>query len=422
MGLTGFRSRVVGLTTLVSVLVVSASVVLTQLLMARATDADARALAHTRAHAVAATVTLRSGQVRAIEGPPDTLDAVAWVYADGRLVDGRVPTELADPAARLAAGGQERFSMVGDNLLYALPVDVQAHRVVAVVTVSLTPYEQSERRGLWISLALGLLAVILAAVVAHVVVRHSLRVIHRMSALADDWGEHDPDRRFGLGPPRDEFGELAQTLDRMLDRVAAAMADERRLTDEIAHELATPMTVLRGEAQLAQLDDSRLEPGLVLVELDRLEAAVTAILDAARSNLRGEGWCHLAPALQRAADERAVRVEAPSELEVAVPGDLVIALLTPLLDNAFRHARGDVALVAEPSGDAVVVHVMDDGPGFAMADVDRAFEPGTTSGDGHGLGLAVVRRIVDAAPGVAVRVVPDGRGHVEIRLPLRTTP
>src|SRR5262245_42578732 len=82
MGLTGFRSRVVGLTTLVSVLVVSASVVLTQLLMARATDADARALAHTRAHAVAATVTLRSGQVRAIEGPPDTLDAVAWVYAD----------------------------------------------------------------------------------------------------------------------------------------------------------------------------------------------------------------------------------------------------------------------------------------------------------------------------------------------------
>jgi two-component system OmpR family sensor kinase len=60
--------------------------------------------------------------------------------------------------------------------------------------------------------------------------------------------------------------------------------------------------------------------------------------------------------------------------------------------------------------------VLDDGPGFQPDDLDRVFAPGHSGTDGHGLGLAVVRRIAKAT-GLGVRAVADGRGHVEVRFP-----
>ena len=68
------------------------------------------------------------------------------------------------------------------------------------------------------------------------------------------------------------------------------------------------------------------------------------------------------------------------------------------------------------AGDGVVVHVLDDGPGFGPDDLERVFAPGHSGTDGHGLGLTVVRRIT-AATGLGVRAVADGRGHVEVRFP-----
>jgi signal transduction histidine kinase len=237
-----------------------------------------------------------------------------------------------------------------------------------------------------------------------------------MSSMADEWGHHAPDRRFGLGSARDAFGELAQTFDRLLDRVSDAIADERRLTDEIAHELRTPIAVLRGEAQLAELSGTQVDPQLVLTETDRLSTAVSTILDAARSRMRGAESCRLAVALREVSEGREVQIDAPQDIDVAVPADVVAAVIAPLLDNAFRHARTTVSLQVETADDGVLVHVLDDGAGFSPEDLDRVFEPGRSGGDGHGLGLAVVRRIASAT-GLGVRAVADGRGHVEVRFP-----
>jgi signal transduction histidine kinase len=63
------------------------------------------------------------------------------------------------------------------------------------------------------------------------------------------------------------------------------------------------------------------------------------------------------------------------------------------------------------------VHVLDDGAGFRPDDLERVFAPGHSQTNGHGLGLAVVRRIANAT-GLDVRAVADGRGHVEVRFPL----
>ena len=407
MGLTGFRGRIVSLAVLTATLVVAVLVVLSHVLLTHATEADTRTLARTRAEAVAATVELVDGKLRLIEGTGDAFDTVAWVYADGNLIDGTLHPQTAGDVENLGRSNRNQFVTTPRYLLYGAPLPVQGHRVTVVVMVDLAPYESSEQRSLVMSLVLGALAITLAGIVAYVGVSRALRVVRRMSALADEWGDHDPGRRFRMGPPRDEFGELAQTFDRLLDRVSDTIADERRLTDEIAHELRTPMSVLRGEAQLAELAGTQVDPRLVRTETDRLSTAVTTLLDAARTRLPREASCRLKAVLD---------VDVPADLEVSVPADVVTAVLTPLLDNARRHAQSNVFLSAEISTENVLVHVFDDGPGFREDELDRVFTPGHSRTAGHGLGLAVVRRIATAA-GVGVRAIADGRGHVEVSFP-----
>ncbi|GHI02809.1 histidine kinase [Streptomyces cellostaticus] len=416
MAVTGFRKRVVALTVLIATTVVAVLVVVSHVLLSRVTDADAHDLARTRAEAVAANVTAKGGRVVLTENGSEALDEVAWVYADGRLIDGNVPPSLVDRVEELADSGRSQTASVGHYLLYARKVPIDGHHVMVIVRVDLTPYETSEQRSLTLSLVLGGLTILLAGGVAHLVVRRALRVVHEMAALADDWGQHEPGRRFNLGIPRDEFGELGRTLDHLLERVDNALADERRLTDEIAHELRTPLTVLRAEAQLAQLSGEPVPTEAVLGEVDRLDAAITTLLRAARARTDKGTRCNLRSAARQAIAGRAVEVAIPSEVEVAVAADVAVSLLSPLLENGLRHARSRVWITARNQGEAIVVDVLDDGPGFDPAEVDRVFEAGVTGGGGYGLGLPVVRRIA-ASAGVEVRAIADGRGHVEVTLP-----
>ena len=416
MAVTGFRSRVVALTVLIATAVVAILVVVSHVLLSRVTDADAHDLAHARAEAVAVNVTAKGRRVVLTENGSEALDEVAWVYADGSLIDGNVPANMVGRVEELADSGRSQTASVGDYLLYARRVPIDAHQVMVIVRVDLTPYETSEQRSLTLSLVLGGLTILLAGGVAHLVVHRALRVVHEMAALADDWGHHEPGRRFNLGIPRDEFGELGQTLDRLLERVDNALADERRLTDEIAHELRTPLTVLRGEAQLAQLSGEPVPPKAVLNEVDRLDAAITTILRAARARTDEGTRCDLRSAARRAIGGRAVEVAIPAKVEVAVAPDVAVSLLSPLLENGLRHAKSRVWITARYHGEAIVVDVLDDGPGFDPADVERVFEAGVTGGDGYGLGLPVVRRIA-ASAGVEVRAIADGQGHVEVTLP-----
>ncbi|MFD5543890.1 sensor histidine kinase, partial [Streptomyces sp. NPDC127079] len=195
MGVTGFRGRVVALAVLIATAVVAVLVVVSHVLLSRVTDADAHALAHTRAEAAAANVAVRGGRVVLIEGGNEALDTVSWVYADGRLIDGLVPGGVRDRVYALVGSGRSRTTTVGSDLLYAKPIRQGSHHVMVVVRVDLTPYETSEQRSLTMSLILGGIAILLAGVVARLVVGRALRVVHDMAALADDGGGPEPGGR-----------------------------------------------------------------------------------------------------------------------------------------------------------------------------------------------------------------------------------
>ena len=110
-----------------------------------------------------------------------------------------------------------------------------------------------------------------------------------MTTQAAQWGERDLHRRFELGPPRDELTALAATLDGLLGRIDAALRHEQRFSAEMAHELRTPLSGLRGEAELA-LRGGRATPSCaprssaVLAGTDRMAAVIDTLLAAARND------------------------------------------------------------------------------------------------------------------------------------------
>lgn len=430
--------RLVAVTVAVTAVAVVVVALAVQLLLGRTASSDATELLRARTDAVAATVQVSHGRVSVLETPADSLDQGIWTYdTEGRILDGgTVPSSLLPSIQRLRDSGRTATVVVnGSTRLYARPVVADgSDQVIAVVVagLDLTPYERAESRVLWLTVFFGVVAVLAAGLAAWLASRQSLRLVGQMVRRADDWREHDVTARFALGPPVDEITELGSTLDRMLERIAAALAAERRLTDEVAHELRNPLAVIRSEAQLAlltvgpgQARERELSLRGIVAATEQMDAAIGTMLAVARSAHPLTGQCDIGDVLREVADgaarNRPVEVSValpPDPLLVAAPSALAVAALSPLVENAVRFARHHVRIAANRDDTHVVVTVSDDGPGVPAADVEDVFHPGRSGPehDGAGLGLPLARRLAGSVGGrVSARAV--GHGEFELVLP-----
>jgi two-component system, OmpR family, sensor kinase len=430
----GLRGRLVATTVLAALGAVTVLVVGLQLLLAHQTSQESLDVLSSRTDAVAATVRFAGGNVRVLETPSRFLDQDIWVFdADRHLVDGGMPPpRLRSAVTRLAGSPVPRsvdvdasYRLRGRPVI--LPGSGRAGAVV-VAALDLAPYESAERRGLWLSLGLGFLTVLAAGAAAWVASGYALRQVRRMARRADDWREHDLSGRFALGSPRDELTELADTLDRMLDRIAQAILTERRLTDEVAHELRTPLAVIRSEAQLAQIsaDPTAVPEALrgIVAATERMSASIETMLRVARSPHEHPEPCPVADVLGELRAHGILRhdvtvrvLDDPTEVLVAAPLPVVTAAAVPLLDNAVRHARSEVRVHATADHRQVLLHVEDDGGGVDPEDREAIFTPGRTSAPGGaGLGLALSRRLAHSVGG-EVQERGNGHGHFVLSLP-----
>ena len=430
------RARLVAATTLASLATMALLVVGVQVLLAHVTMSESLGALRDRADAAATTVRGTRAAVKVLDVPSDSLDQNLWIYdLRGNRVDGAAPSPRLAPAVTALSSRSRENSVVvaGRYRLLAEPVRARGRGpdiAIVVAGVDLAPYEQSERRGLWLSLALGTLAVVAAGTAASVAASYSLRQVRRMARRADDWREHDLTGRFALGPPHDELTELAQTLDRMLDRIMQAILAERRLTDEVAHELRTPLAVIRSEAQLGLLQcgagpaEIRESLGAIVVATERMTRSISTILTAARSAHSEDHACQVADVLAEVtarvvAGEGVTVTVMPGgdALAVAAPGAVVAAVLSPLVENALRHARTAVTLAARSAPSRVLLVVEDDGSGVSGDQAELIFSPGHTSTrEGAGLGLALARRLAQSIGG-AVRAEPGDHGCFVVDLP-----
>ena len=290
-------------------------------------------------------------------------------------------------------------------------------------------------------------ALVAACAVGYFVAGLALRPVERLRRRA---AEITGEQLASAGPEPlpvsevdDELGRLGRTLNAMLGRIRLAQQSERqtlererRFLADASHQLRTPLSIIKAEAELAlaePADPATLRAALVSTgqEADRLAGLADQLLtlaagDEQRLVLQREPvpLVALLNAVadshhQRAAEDgRRISVLAPPGLWVSGSRFRLEQLLNCLVDNALLHGAGDIELVARSEAAGVQLLVRDCGAGFADELAESAFDRFRRSGQtpGAGLGLAIVQAIAEAHGGRA-RLETGGGGCVVIDLP-----
>ena len=290
--------------------------------------------------------------------------------------------------------------------------------------------------------AVAVLGTVLVSIaIGWVVAGRALAPVRRMTATAQRVSQERLDERIALDGPDDELRELAGTIDAMLDRLQAAVDSQRRFVANASHELRSPLTVIRTEAEVTLADPDAGEAELremgrvVLEATDRTEALLDGLLVLALSqrgvrrhepvDLAGLA-ARVARGLRAEAAEAGVRLEVEASRAV-VRGDeqLLERLVANLAENAIRHNdRGGFALLRVCEADGVaLVRVSNDGPEIPEEAVGRLAEPfqrlqRSSRRRGSGLGLSIVRAVAEAHGGTLTLRRREGGGlEAEVALP-----
>jgi two-component system, OmpR family, sensor kinase len=290
----------------------------------------------------------------------------------------------------------------------------------------------------------GTAALALATALVWLLTGSAFRPIERMREEAEAVSISEPERRLTVPSTGDEVARLGESLNRMLGRLETALDRERRFVDDASHELRTPVAALKAELELALVRSRTREELEAAVRraaadsetLARLteDLLILARADRGRLPVRPEA-VDLGSLVREAelafaarASEAGVRLDATVEDGRGARLDplRVRQALSNLLDNALRHTppEGRVRVAATRSDGALVLDVTDSGPGFPEEVLARPFEPFARGGhergrlEGAGLGLAIVRAVVEAHGGTVSLDNPDGGGaRVRLRFP-----
>ena len=272
--------------------------------------------------------------------------------------------------------------------------------------------------------------------------------IRYLRSAFDAAARGDLDARIGsgLGGRRDELADLGRDFDRTAAQIKGLMEAQRRLLHDVSHELRSPLARLQAAVGLARQHPDNIEGAMDRIdrEAERMDSLVDEILTLSRvesgmSAQRNE-TVEIAALVRDVVEDAAFEARARSKavtldadigaLETAtVEGNvqLLHRALENIVRNAMRHApeRGKVVVTGtrESAPGMLAIIVADNGPGVAKVELASIFEPffrgsGAKDSQGHGLGLAIARRVIEAHGGrVAAANRAQGGLVVTLQLP-----
>ena len=363
------------------------------------------------------------------------LGEYATVYARGGLRALTATIEIEQRTSserifvRVLAGGSE--AVVTSNAEGWDPARLEVGAVSlldgTIVQVGRSTESRAEILGRFRA-SLGLVTVsiiVIALTGGWVLTQSALQPIHRLtSAVRRIIATGRTDVRVPPGPDADAINELTLLFNAMLDRIEALVRGMRGALDNVSHDLRTPLTHLRGTAELALAsppDAARDREALAdcVEESDRVLVMLNTLMDISEAEsgamlLRRE-LCDLSDLVRRAldlyhdvADAKGVSLEAGALSAVQVLADPVRIqqVAANLIDNAVKYTPegGRVTVDVDTAGDRAVLRVRDTGQGIAASELpriwDRLFRGDRSRHErGLGLGLSLVRAIVVAHGG-----------------------
>lgn len=267
-------------------------------------------------------------------------------------------------------------------------------------------------------IAVAVLLVVLAGVAAVLVTGRTVGRIEEINATSRAIMLSGLDRRIPLRGSRDEWDRVAENLNQMLDRIETLMAEVKQVSDNVAHDLRTPLTRMRGRLEKAYHAPRNSEADATLIgdtiaDLDAvlgMFASITRISEietrARRSAFRALNLAEIAGEVvelyDAAAEQVATRLSLGGDREVAVTGDrdLLFDAIANLVDNAIKHGRagGKVTVTCRNAGNSAMIAIADDGPGIAADQHDHVFKrfyrlEQSRYTPGNGLGLSLVAAV-----------------------------
>lgn len=291
---------------------------------------------------------------------------------------------------------------------------------------------------------------VVGSVGGYFLARKSLAPVVAMSEKAAHMGAQNLQERLPVLNPHDELGHLAGTFNDLLERLNRSLDQQRRFMADASHELRSPVSIIRGEAEVAlsrarQPEEYRESLAITLEEAGRLSQIVNDLFTLARADagqyplhprdfyledLAGE--CVHAARSMAAAHGIALRYGPDGELPIYADEALLRRLTMNLLDNAIKYtpAGGTVHVACERTGAEYKLTVRDNGPGIPLEAHERIFErffrldPArgqdrdalgsvksvVSATAGAGLGLAIARWIAEAHHGRLVLLQSDATG------------
>lgn len=352
---------------------------------------------------------LRQVASRAISDRPGTLRYFATGPADA-------PSALVGAVLRTSVSGR--------------PVDIQFYRDQRDPNIPVNGVVRTYTA----RLAWGFIPALCALLVANMLLAYRrLRPVEEAAAMAREIGPGSLDRRLPETKMPSDILPLIKSVNAAFDRVDRAFRAQHEFLANAAHELRTPMAML--SARVSAIEDPELSSGLrediralarivsQLLQLSELDLLAAGDTDNAEL---GDIVLGVAEALEREARR------AGKTLRASIPDDPVCVIGDPdvieiaarnLVENAIEHASAGkfIEVRLDHSG---ALEVADNGPGIADAIREKIFTPfwrGSASGQGAGLGLAIVHRIVDLY-GAQISVANDPGGGARFTLRFKPAP
>jgi two-component system, OmpR family, sensor kinase len=310
---------------------------------------------------------------------------------------------------------------------------------------------------LWLFLWGGVMGgTVLGLLAGLAVADRAMRPIKSLTGLARQiTTTRDPSRRIPTPAADDEVGELARTMDGMLQALDEARSEreqslerQREFVADASHELRTPLTSIQANLELLQAEgagseDDRQAVDSALSSTKRMSGLVSDLLllaraDAGRQVARTDiDLARIAAGALEEVAPLAGKRHLESQLEGPLPlhgsPDELHRMIRNLLENAVRHTpeKTTVELTARRDGDEALLEVLDDGPGIPTGIEKQVFDrfvrgegpADTVGGGGSGLGLAIVRAVAESHGGsVDAGKSTYGGARFSIRLPLEPAP
>ena len=391
----------------------------------------------------------RDGLVQWLKDAPSNSDLTIYVVDSdmqdilGRTLPRRVERQLQRHSRRMR--GQNIDEHSPHNLRRPRPFSqlVSADGEVYALDVTSTHYPPTMWRGISQRTLLLILALIVSAAISYLLARAIANPIRKLRDATVSLADGNLDVRVGttIGKRRDELGMLASDFDSMADKLARAAVQQTELSQNISHELRSPLARMRVALELARRQSGDLpEFERINTEAERLDELIGQILSYTRmdSSPRVEPTrIELVDLISEVVENvnyecksdgiDGVNVLTSIDASPSLQGyaDALISAIENIIRNAVRHSPpdGTVHVRLDQQNMTAKIEVRDEGQGVDESDLPRIFEPFYRTKDapdsGTGLGLAIAQRAIRLNGGSVIATnSEDGGLRIDISLPI----